>query len=187
MQYIKYHHRHCLDLWWIIGLCLLLTSCSPTLHWVTDTSAQAPSCSPDRLPKWDDFSKKDPPSTTPAAQTAIRFLVQDSPLHLVAKFDPVYSWVKSKIANPSRPTEWIASEKLLAHEQVHFLISCLLVRQANQSLQAGEDPLKMLELVKSVAQRINIQYDNDTKHGTNEQAQAAWELDVQEQFEDVGK
>ncbi|MGB0911638.1 MAG: hypothetical protein ACPGYT_14860, partial [Nitrospirales bacterium] len=82
-------------------------------------------------------------------------------------------------------TEWIASKKLLAHEQVHYLISCLLVRQANRSLQTEEDPLKMLELVKSVAQRINIQYDRDTKHGTDEQAQTAWEVDVQQQFEDV--
>ncbi|GJL53874.1 MAG: hypothetical protein NPIRA02_10060 [Nitrospirales bacterium] len=52
-------------------------------------------------------------------------------------------------------------------------------------MQPDEDPQKMLELVKSVAQRINVQYDQDTKHGTDDQAQMNWETHVQEQFEDV--
>ena len=152
---------------------------------MTETASHRPSCSPDRLLTWDDFSKKDPPSERPAAQTAIRFLLQDTPPHFVAKFDPSFSWVKTKVANPARPSEWFVSERLLAHEQVHFLISCLLVREANHSVKLGEDLQKTLELVKSVAQRINVQYDNDTKHGTDESAQEEWEFDVQQQFEDV--
>ncbi|GJL64249.1 MAG: hypothetical protein NPIRA04_29030 [Nitrospirales bacterium] len=162
-----------------------LAGCTSNLRWVTETQFIAPACIPNRLPTWDDFSRKDPPSATPSAQTAIRFLLNDTPPHIIAKFDQQYSWVKPKSADPSNPAEWIASERLLAHEQVHFLISCLLVRQANQSLQPEEDPQKMLELVKSVAQRINVQYDLDTKHGTDDEAQQNWEAQVQEQFEDV--
>ena len=166
-------------------ICASLAGCSPSLQWIAEPAFGPPTCVPDRLPTWDDFSKQDPPSATPAAQTAIRFLLNDSPPYLLAKFDPEYSWVKSKSANPSNPSEWIASERLLAHEQVHFLISCLLVRQGNHALQSGEDPQKMLELVKSVAQRINVQYDQDTKHGTDNEAQMNWEIDVQQQFEEV--
>lgn len=170
----------------LLGGCYAsLSGCSSSLQWVAEPSLPAPACVPDRLPTWDDFSRKDSPSATPSAQTAIRFLLNDSPPHLIAKFDQQYSWVKPKSADPSSPAEWIASERLLAHEQVHYLISCLLVRQANQSLQPEEDPQKMLELVKSVAQRINVQYDLDTKHGTDHDAQTDWEAQVQEQFEDV--
>jgi len=166
-------------------LSLSLSGCSSNLRWVAETQFNGQTCIPDRLPTWDDFSRKDPPSATPSAQTAIRFLLNDTPPHLIAKFDQQYSWVKPKSADPSNPAEWVASERLLAHEQLHFLISCLLVRQANQSLQPEDDPQKMLELVKSVAQRINVQYDQDTKHGTDNEAQMDWETQVQEQFEDV--
>ncbi len=185
MNWGNLNNRQPSGIFWIGIFALCLTGCSPSLHWITDSSLPTPSCSPDRLPTWDDFSKKDPPSATPAAQTAIRFLLQETPPYFVAKFDPNFSWVKTKIANPTRAAEWISSERLLAHEQVHFLISCLLVREANLSAQPGEDLQKTLELVKSVAQRINVQYDNDTKHGTDELAQENWELDVQSQFEDV--
>lgn len=166
-------------------LSVSMTGCSPSLKWIAEPSLPSPACVPDRLPTWDDFSRKDPPSATPSAQTAIRFLLNDTPPHLIAKFDQQYSWVKPKSADPSNPAEWIASERLLAHEQLHFLISCLLVRQANQSLQPEDNPQKMLELVKSVAQRINVQYDLDTNHGTDDEAQKNWEAHVQEQFEDV--
>ncbi|WP_447971550.1 hypothetical protein [Nitrospira sp. M1] len=164
---------------------LSLAGCSSSLHWITEPSTPSPACIPDRLPTWDDFARKNPPAATPSAQTAIRFLLNDSPPYLIAKFDHEYSWVKPQSADSTSPAEWIASEKLLAHEQVHFLISCLLIRQANQSLQPDEDHQKMLELVKSVAQRINVQYDQDTKHGTDDQAQMNWEAQVQEQFEEV--
>ncbi len=170
---------------WVLVLGLLLTSCSPSLRWVADSSVNSPSCSPNRLPTWDDFSKRDTAVETPAAQTAIRFLLQESPPYFIAHFDPDFSWVKSTIVKPDRPAKWIASEQLLAHEQVHFLISCLLVREANSSLRPGDDPRKMLELLKSVAQRINVQYDQDTNHGVDIDAQAKWESDVQEQFEEV--
>ena len=162
-----------------------LVGCSSALTWVPDHQSHQPSCVPDRLHSWEDFSKRETPTATPAAQTAIRFLLHDSPPYLIAKFDHEHSWVKPQPANPESPAEWIASQKLLAHEQVHFLISCLLVRQANRVTHTEENPRKMLELVKSVAQRVNVQYDTDTKHGTDEKAQMTWETQVQEQFEEV--
>ena len=54
-------------------------------------------------------------------------------------------------------------------------------------LQPDDDRLAMLELVKAVAQRINLQYDHETNHGVNTFAQARWESTVQEQFEDINR
>ncbi len=77
------------------------------------------------------------------------------------------------------------SERLLAHEQLHFLISCLIVRQANLSLTPQDNLWKMLELTKLVAQRLNLQYDADTNHGLNLDAQESWESDVMEQWQEL--
>lgn len=77
------------------------------------------------------------------------------------------------------------SEQLLAHEQVHFLISCLVVRQANLSITPQDDLLEMLELTKLVAQRLNLQYDSATNHGLNLEVQNLWEAEVMRQFHEL--
>ena len=43
----------------------------------------------------------------------------------------------------------------------------------------------MLGLVVPVSERINLQYDHDTNHGVNQQAQVKWEFAVQQQFDDI--
>jgi len=135
----------------LIGVAILsLGGCSQSLRWVTEASSTSPSCMPDRLPNWTDFARRQSSSGTPAAQTAVQFLLNDSPPYLLAKFDAKHSWVRPQIASPSNPSAWKASEQLLAHEQVHYLISCLLTRQANLVLQSDEQPMAMLELVNSV-------------------------------------
>ena len=62
------------------------------------------------------------------------------------------------------------------------MISCLLTRQANQTLQKSRDPLEMVQQVKAAAKRLNLQYDKDTNHGLHTEAQLDWEREIQEQL-----
>ena len=155
----------------------------PPIHWVADSSKN-PSCYPDRLPIWSDYTIKSR-SGSPSAETAVRFSVKKAPSQLKVSFDHKKSWVKPEFAHPQTQAHWNASENLLIHEQLHFMISCLLTRQANLTLQEGGDPHAMVKLVKAIAQRINLQYDDDTKHGLNSTAQAEWEIEIQNQLGDV--
>ncbi len=91
-----------------------------------------------------------------------------------------------ELIDPSNATLWRSSEHLLAHEQLHFLISCLVVRQANFSITKDDDLWKILQLTKFVAQRLNLQYDTDTNHGLNRDAQQSWESEVMTQFQELG-
>ncbi len=97
-------------------------------------------------------------------------------------FDHEHSWVKPELLAPEDPVLKQLSEQLLAHEQVHFLISCLMVRQANLSLTAKDDLGQMLELTKLTAQRLNLQYDAETHHGLKKDVQQLWENEIMRQF-----
>ena len=162
-----------------------MSACVTPIHWVEETS-QRPSCLPNRLPIWKDYSLKEKHGR-PSAETAVRFLItkKEPNPQLEVSFDHERSWVKPDFAEPWNPLLWNASELLLAHEQLHFLISCLLTRQANQTLRSGGNPHSMLQLVKAVAQRLNLQYDKDTNHGLKDQAQVEWEKEVQRQLQEV--
>jgi hypothetical protein len=91
-------------------------------------------------------------------------------------FDHELSWVKPEVVNTSDHTR---SDQLLRHEQLHFAITCLLTREANQALKTGGDPHAMLMLLNAVATRINVQYDVETNHGLNAAQQARWEATIQ--------
>ena len=175
---------------WIFPATLIVvfSGCSTPIYWVHESSPQ-PSCIPNRLPTWDDYSRKKR-SGNPSAETAVRFYAIDTPPQVEVRFDFQRSWVKPELGDPLGPVLWRASEQLLLHEQLHFLISCLLTRQANQTLQNGSDPHAsdphaMVKLVKAVAQRLNLQYDKDTNHGLNRKAQAEWEEEILSQLNEV--
>jgi hypothetical protein len=125
------------------------------------------------------------PKDQRGAETAIRFLVHPTERMLGMALDRKNSWVKPDLAEPKNSTLRRLSEQLLAHEQVHFLISCLVVRQANFSLTEEDDLLKILELTKLVAQDLNLQYDADTKHGLNLEVQKLWEAEVMKQLQEL--
>ena len=167
----------------LAGACLIFLTyaCAPTIRWVQDPH-DSPSCLPDRLLQWSDFSPRQGKDNH-AAETGVRFTLDQKMQTLQVVFDPEHSWVRPDLADPQNSADWRMSEQLLAHEQIHFLISCLVVRQANQSLSAEDDPLKMLSLARSVAQRLNVQYDKDTQHGSRVSQQASWEKEVMKQFE----
>jgi len=163
---------------------LFLVGCAPSLTWVPDPLG-IPSCQPERLLQWSDFRPRVPRDQR-GSETAIRFLHHPSQHRLSMAFDFEHSWVKPDLIEPENVILWRMSGHLLAHEQLHFLISCLVVRQANLSITKQDDLLRMLELTKLVAQRLNIQYDRDTNHGLNIDAQESWETEVMHQLERLG-
>ena len=165
-------------------LCILLVGCTPTLTWIPDP-LPIPSCQPDRLLNWKDFLPRVQQDQR-GAETAIRFLHHPSQHRLSIAFDHEHSWVKPELIDPQNVDLWRRSEHLLAHEQLHFFISCLVVRQANLSMTKQDNLWEMLQLAKLVAQRLNLQYDADTKHGLNFEAQQAWEAEVMSQFKELG-
>lgn len=156
--------------------------CAPTLRWVPDThTPDQPSCLPDRLLQWKDFVPKTPEDNR-GAETAVRFSIDQPNRRIVVAFDPSHSWVKPELVYPQTSLQQRTSDHLLAHEQVHYLISCLVVRQANRSPTTGENLSQMLSLVRSVAQRLNLQYDKETQHGTQPAPQKFWQKEVMEQL-----
>lgn len=160
-----------------------ISGCAPGLYWIHESSS-IPSCQPDRLPEWHDFMPRHSKDQR-GAETAIRFLVHPSERMLGMAFDRENSWVKRDFVEPENPILRRLSEQLLAHEQLHFLISCLVVRQANMSLTEQDDLFKALELTKSIAQRLNLQYDAVTNHGLNLDAQQIWETEVMRQLQQL--
>ena len=165
------------------SLLLMISGCGTPVYWVQESSS-SPSCIPNRLPTWEDYARQERKGN-PSAETAVRFFATKNPPQVEVRFDHQHSWVKPELGDPLSPWHWRASEQLLLHEQLHFLISCLLTRQANQTLQNGSDPQEMVRLVKAVAQRLNLQYDKDTNHGLNSDAQAEWESEILKQLREV--
>ncbi len=172
---------------WILHVVLyiLLVGCAPTLTWIPDPFP-IPSCQPDRLLNWNDFHPRVPQDRR-GAETAVRFLHHPSQHRLSIAFDYEHSWVRSNLIDPQNVQLWRTSEHLLVHEQLHFFISCIVVRQANLVLTKQDNLLNMLKLTKSVAQRLNLQYDTDTNHGLNFEAQESWEREVMRQFKELGE
>jgi hypothetical protein len=165
----------------ILICCWLSFGCTPSLYWIPESSS-IPSCQPDRLLQWSDFVPRVPKDER-AAETAVRFLLHPSLTKLQITFDHEHSWVNRELLEPENPHLIEMSKQLLAHEQVHFLISCLVVRQTNLSLLEQDDIRERLELTKLTAQRLNLQYDATTNHGQNLDAQRLWEADVMRQLQ----
>lgn len=87
---------------------------------------------------------------------------------------------------------WVAtrSDKLLAHEQLHFDIAELITRKVRQAIQEqGETTAKRKYQIylKSVRKygRLQINYDRETDHGTDELRQEEWRQRVQRELEEL--
>ena len=169
---------------WLFLLAVFMNGCVPHIAWVTE-SLEPSSCNPDAPPIWKDYTPKDWESIH-SAQTAVQFVILSrNPPRLEARFDQSKSLVKPHIISSWYPYDQELRQRLLRHEQLHFAISCLLTRQANVTLQSNSDLDQMLLLLRATAQRLNLQYDKETKHGTIPARQAQWEEDVVQQLEAV--
>lgn len=127
------------------------------------------------------------PQDTRGAETAIRFLPHPAEQRLSIVFDHEHSWVKPELVEPDDPVLQKISEQLLAHEQVHFLISCLMVRNANVFLTEQDNLLDIAHLINVEARRLNLQYDAATLHGLNREIQQLWEIEVMRRFKKSGR
>ncbi|MDT7044031.1 hypothetical protein [Candidatus Nitronereus thalassa] len=161
-----------------------LTGCGSHIDWKPDTQ-EIHSCVPDHPPTWEEFTKSYG-NYTNSAQTAVAItLAQMEPPIFQARFDSDRSWVQPHIVEAWHPYKKSIAQRLLRHEQLHFAISCLLVRQANMSIKPGDNPHQMLQFVRMTSKRLNQLYDQATNHGTIQDKQEEWERDVEQQLEEV--
>lgn len=96
-----------------------------------------------------------------------------------AFFYPEHSWVLEK------------SEKLLAHEQLHFDISELFARKLRKAMQEfhpkehkdlKKSLQKLYEDIEQQRKAMQEQYDRETGHSENVAAQEQWEQKVAEEL-----
>jgi hypothetical protein len=75
------------------------------------------------------------------------------------------------------------STRVLAHEQLHFDIACVVVAKANLAFwRAGLPAHINVAAIKKVKDKVNSDYDRDTGHGCDPAQQQAWEDRVRRQF-----
>lgn len=142
---------------------------------------------PERL-DWDTHFKASPNNNSPyAAVTSTLWYydytatITDDNLHIAFNFiggvDPSKSWVKrDKIRNAT------ASNILLNHEQGHVYINFLLLQNGekvlrNQRYTVGNYKRLVDKTAKEVGKYYNDlqdRYDAETAHGSNAEAQEAW-------------
>jgi hypothetical protein len=73
----------------------------------------------------------------------------------------------------------LESDRLLAHEQLHFDISCTLVGKANDALRAGtHTPAQLTPWLQSNQTTLQKKYDDESNHGCKPAQQASWVADV---------
>ena len=77
------------------------------------------------------------------------------------------------------------SKRLLTHEKLHFDITCILVKKANDLLSAGVDFNVVYEGLISLYKKLNLDngsgigdYDTETNHGCDQVKQNEWQIKV---------
>lgn len=99
---------------------------------------------------------------------------------VTAKYFPKLSWSKKNLE----------SDYILKHEQLHFDITELYARLFRKRLKENVKSARDITLLRSIGKTIMKEwaeeendYDNETKHSTDEQKQAEWNLNVQERLD----
>ncbi|MFC2175837.1 DUF922 domain-containing protein [Bacteroidota bacterium] len=140
----------------------------------------------DKRLKWSDFKGK--PNTfsknhalTDSGMSISMTCVNDEPtVQVESFFNPQKSWTKNK-----------TNDHLLEHEQLHFDITELFVRKLRKQLSLiGKDCGKLNQHIeeyynKNYTELVSYQanYDRDTKHSMNSEAQKRWRIKVNEELE----
>jgi hypothetical protein len=129
---------------------------------------------------WDDFKGRVNETSMADAATAIH--ISAKPFYRKKKlyydvnafFIPHQSWCRSK------------SERLLAHEQLHFDIAELYARKARKKIselsQMGLRDVKeynrAVSRILQESNRVDVEYDMNTLHGSHIQRQENWERQI---------
>jgi hypothetical protein len=72
----------------------------------------------------------------------------------------------------------LESARLLAHEQLHLDLACVIARKATLALLSSSSPQTILNEARTKANVAGHQYDNETEHGCIAAAQEAWRQNV---------
>jgi hypothetical protein len=70
------------------------------------------------------------------------------------------------------------SARLLAHEQAHFDLSCVLTNKANDALAAGRSLSSVGQAMMTKVPQQQSLYDGQTNHGCNPGPQATWTSNI---------
>jgi len=143
--------------------------------------------SPTRPLTWDDFKSKPTPSDRLAALTSanidVQAACQDFKFNATVRavFIPTESWVRE--ASKATPN-------LLRHEQLHFDITEVYARKLRQKISLSKFDCEHLQprfknLTNAVFadwQKEEARYDQETNHGLATDRQRSWEINIQNQL-----
>jgi hypothetical protein len=136
---------------------------------------------------WDDFKGK-PDATSPyKAKTESNFSMQietkgmEAIINMQNCFNKIKSWVKEK------------NNLLLEHEQTHFDIAEVWIRKFKQLLQGKTFSVKTFQQelnamhseINRGGKAMNAQYDKETEHSINQEAQKKWNKKVAEELKSL--
>ena len=77
------------------------------------------------------------------------------------------------------------SDRLLAHEQGHMDVSCVIAKKATQAIEAGTPLAEVKAAVASKLQPLDDAYDAESTHGCDAGGQAAWIAKIANSLPDV--
>jgi len=99
--------------------------------------------------------------------------------------------VSTKFAPECARSRVADSERLLRHEQLHFAISCVLAKKANELVLKGIDFMLVYTGVVDLYNKINLNngsgdgdYDAQTNHGCDQAKQNEWQTRVNNGLQD---
>ncbi len=141
---------------------------------------------------WQDFHKRPPERSATAAQSWVGLDVSgmcidgEFRFEVMAFFDRDSSWVR-KVKHV---------DKLLRHEQGHFDIAEIAARQLRKALahipRPCDDIPRMQEQMKTLTRenklwlnQEQLEYDIQTKHGTDRKKQKKWEERIRKRLQEL--
>jgi len=91
----------------------------------------------------------------------------------------------SKIGAELDRVAGVESSRLLAHEQLHFTIACVLVKKANAAVAAGKSVSSIETKLSQTDSTVTASYDTETNHGCKSAEQTTWNNRVASSLPDV--
>lgn len=91
----------------------------------------------------------------------------------------------SKIGPEEDRVALLESNRLLAHEQLHFTIACVLVKKANASVVAGKSVSDIETKLSQTDTTVTTSYDTDSNHGCKAAEQTTWNTKVANGLPDI--
>jgi hypothetical protein len=91
----------------------------------------------------------------------------------------------SRIGPEADRVALLESNRLLAHEQLHFTIACVLVKKANASVAAGKSVSDIETKLSQTDTSVTNSYDTESNHGCKAAEQTTWNTKVANGLPDI--